>query len=155
MIKAYLDRIQHYAKHAESEANILSVSMPEGRHYQDLQYNLRQLFEACDVLRFNLQDERSDLAPPTREDKTFAVMSAMHFRERTTQFGDIILTGSLTMENSVQFRPEPKDLDRKDRMKHELADRVADSLSQDRLESLVKWHRERMATAAMQTDTSV
>ena len=153
MIRVYLDRIQHHAKHAEDEVGTVNgILMPEGRAYQDLQSNLKQLFEACDLLRFNLQDASSDLAPPTREEKIAAVMSSMQFHERTTQFGGVSLVGTLPMECSVQFRHDISVLGQKDRMKHELADRVVDSLSPDRLELMVKWHRERLATAAMQAD---
>ena len=155
MIKAYLDRIQHHAKHAEDEVSTVHgrvIPMPEGRAHQDLQYNLKELFEACDVLRLKLQDERSDLAPPTREEMISAVMSAMQFSERMVAHGVVSLVGTLPMECSVKFRHDISVLGQKDRMKHELADRVVDSLSPDRLELMVKWHRERLATAAMQAD---
>lgn len=153
MIKVCLNRIQHHAKHAEHDVNTIhGVSMPEGRAYQDLQYNLQELFEACDLLRFNLQDASSDLAPPTREEKIAAVMSSMQFSERMVAHGVVSLVGTLPMECSVQFRHDISVLGQKDRMKHELADRVVDSLTPDRLESMVKWHRERLATAAMQAD---
>lgn len=156
MIKVCLDLIAHHAGHAEHQVStIRGLSMPEGRDYLTLQETLRRLYEACDVLRLNLQDERSDLAPPTREEMISAVMSAMHFRERTTQYGDVILTGTLAMESSVQFRPDPRDLHRKDRMKRELADRAVDSLSPDRLEAMVKWHRERLAAAVMEADAAI
>lgn len=152
MIKVYLDRIVRHAQRSEYEVSTFGILMPEGRAYQDLQYNLKQLFEACDVLRFNLQDASSNLAPPTREEKIAAVLSAMQFHERTTQFGGVSLVGTLSMECSVRYRPDVGVVAQKDRMKHELADRVVDSLSQDRLEAMVKWHRERLATAAMQAD---
>jgi hypothetical protein len=153
MIKVYLDRIVRHAQRSEYEVRTVNgILMPEGRAYQDLQSNLKQLFEACDLLRFNLQDASSDLAPPTREEKIAAVMSSMQFRERMMAYGVVSLVGTLPMECSVQFRHDISVLGQKDRMKHELADRVVDSLSPDRLESMVKWHRERLATAAMQAD---
>lgn len=154
MIRVFLNRIQHYAKHAEHEVNTIhGVSMPDGRAYLDLQYSLKELFEACDLLRFNLQDERSDLAPPAREEEVAAVMYSMQFLERPTLLSRYIsLVGVLSMETSVQFMSDPNDLAQKDRMKYRLAEIIADGLSAKELQRMVKWHREQMATAAMQAD---
>jgi hypothetical protein len=153
MIKVYLDRIVRHAQRAEYEVSTVNgILMPKDRAYQDLQSNLKQLFEACDVLRLKLQDERSDLASPTREEMIAAVMSSMQFSERMVAHGVVSLVGTLPMECSVQFRHDISVLGQKDRMKHELVDRVVDSLSPDRLESMVKRHRERLATAAMQAN---
>ena len=154
MIRVYLDRIQIHAKNAERELNSINgVSFPEGRAYQDFQYSMRHLFEACDLLRFKLQDERSDLAPPTREEEIAAVMHSMRFIERATPLAPYVsLVGVLSMETSVQFMPQQWDLDQKDRMKRKLAEIIAGGLSAKELLRMVRWHRERAATADMQSE---
>jgi hypothetical protein len=156
MIRGYLDRIQHYAKHAYREVSTVhGISMPECRAHQELQFNLQMLFESCEVLRTNLQDERSDLAPPTREEMIVAVMSAVLFRERRNAFGDVTLVCSVTFERAVQLTREAEmrtDVDLKDRLRRQLAEKVMSSLSAKELQRMVDWHRERLATAAMQAD---
>ena len=157
MIRAYLDRIQHYAKHAGLEVSTVhGISMPEVHAHQELQFNLQMLFESCDVLRSNLQDASSDLATPTREEMISAVMSAALFRERQNPFGGVMLVCSVTFECAGQLTREAEmrtDVDLKDRLRRQLAEKVMSSLSATELQRMVQWHRERLATAAMQADS--
>lgn len=156
MIQAYLDRIQHYAKHVQREVSTVhGLSMPEGRAYQELQSNLKMLFESCDVLRLNLQDAFSDLAPPTWEEINAAVMSAALFRERRNAFGDVTLVCSVTFECAGQLTRGAEmrtDVDLKDRLRRQLAWRVMSSLSAEELQRMVDRYRNRLAVAEMQLD---
>lgn len=156
MIKVYLDRIVRHAQRSEYEVRTVNgILMPEGRAYQDLQSNLKQLFEACDLLRFNLQDERSDLAPPTWEEMIAAVMSAASFHERRNAFGDGTLVCSVRFECTAQLTREAQmrtDVDLRERLRRQLAEKVMSSLSATELQRMVDWHRERFATAEMQAD---
>jgi hypothetical protein len=84
-----------------------------------------------------------------------AVMSAALFRERQNPFGGVMLACSVTFECSAQLTREAEmrtDVDLKERLRRQLAEKVMSSLSATELQRMVDWHRERLATAAMQLD---